>query len=113
MAKEVFIPKLGQTVEEVTLVRWLVADGAKVEQGDGILEVETDKALFTVESSARGYVHIGPYQEGVIVPVLTVVATIGKPEEKFAPALSIPPSPLPLPNLSLSEAEEKGRVFAS
>ncbi len=83
MAKEVFIPKLGQTVEEVTLVRWLVADGAKVEQGDGVLEVETDKALFTVESSTRGYVHIGPYQEGIIVPVLTVVATIGKPEEKF------------------------------
>jgi len=83
MAKEVFIPKLGQTVEEVTLVRWLVADGARVEQGDGVLEVETDKALFTVESSARGYVHIGPYQEGAIVPVLTVVATIGKPEEKF------------------------------
>jgi pyruvate dehydrogenase E2 component (dihydrolipoamide acetyltransferase) len=83
MAKEVFIPKLGQTVEEVTLVRWLVADGAKVEQGDGILEVETDKALFTVESSARGYLHIGPYKEGEIVPVLTVVATIGKPEEKF------------------------------
>ena len=83
MAKEVFIPKLGQTVEEVTLVRWLVADGAKVEQGDGVLEVETDKALFTVESSARGYVHIGPYKEGDVVPVLTVVATIGKPEEKF------------------------------
>jgi len=85
MAKEVFIPKLGQTVEEVTLVRWLVADGAKIEQGDGILEVETDKALFTVESSARGYLHIGPYKEGEIVPVLTVVATIGKPEEKFVP----------------------------
>jgi pyruvate dehydrogenase E2 component (dihydrolipoamide acetyltransferase) len=83
MAKEVFIPKLGQTVEEVTLVRWLVADGAKVEQGDGILEVETDKALFTVESSARGYLHIGSYKEGEIVPVLTVVAIIGKPEEKF------------------------------
>jgi pyruvate dehydrogenase E2 component (dihydrolipoamide acetyltransferase) len=130
MAKEVFIPKLGQTVEEVTLVRWLVADGAKVEQGDGILEVETDKALFTVESSARGYLHIGPYKEGEIVPVLTVVATIGKPEEKFAPALSIPPSPLPLPSLgeeggteggrrgldgspSSQPSEEKGRVFVS
>jgi pyruvate dehydrogenase E2 component (dihydrolipoamide acetyltransferase) len=130
MAKEVFIPKLGQTVEEVTLIRWLVADGAKVEQGDGILEVETDKALFTVESSARGFLHIGPYKEGEVVPVLTVVATIGKPEEKFAPALSIPPSPLPLPNLgeeggtegerrrldgspSLQSSEDKGRVFAS
>ena len=119
MVKEVFIPKLGQTVEEVTLVRWLVADGAKVEQGDGILEVETDKALFTVESSARGYLHIGPYQEGEILPVLTVVATIGKPEEEFAPALSIPPAPLSSPEIVGGKGErreapgEKERVFAS
>jgi len=60
MAKEVFVPKLGQTMEEATLARWLVADGAKVEQGQEILEVETDKALFTVEATARGVLHIGP-----------------------------------------------------
>ena len=70
MAKEVFIPKLGQTVEEVTLVKWLVADGSKVEQGQEILEVETDKAVFPVEAAARGVIHIGPYAEGQVVPVL-------------------------------------------
>ena len=32
MAEEFFIPKLGQTVEEVTLVKWLVKDGAKINQ---------------------------------------------------------------------------------
>ncbi len=83
MAKEVFIPKLGQTVEEVTLIKWLVADGTRVEQGQEILEVETDKAVFTVEAPARGFLHIGPYPEGSVVPVLTVVAVIGKPEETF------------------------------
>jgi pyruvate dehydrogenase E2 component (dihydrolipoamide acetyltransferase) len=84
MAKELFIPKLGQTVEEVRLVRWLAADGAKVDQGDGVLEVETDKAIFTVESPARGYLHVGPYKEDTVLPVLTVVATVGKADEKFA-----------------------------
>ncbi len=52
MAKEVFIPKLGQTMEEARLVKWLVEDGAKVDEGQGILDVETDKAVFTVESTS-------------------------------------------------------------
>ena len=83
MATELFIPKLGQTVEEVTLVRWLVPDGTKVAQGQEILEVETDKAIFPVESTGKGYLHIGPFKEGQVVPVLTVVGLIGAAEEKF------------------------------
>jgi pyruvate dehydrogenase E2 component (dihydrolipoamide acetyltransferase) len=83
MAEEFFIPKLGQTVEEVTLVNWLVEDGARVNQGQAVMEVETDKAVFPVEANARGIIHIGPYKEGMVLPVLTVVAVIGKPEDKF------------------------------
>ncbi len=83
MAEELFIPKLGQTVEEVTLVKWLVEDGAKVSHGQPVMEVETDKAVFPVEANAKGTIHIGPYQEGQVLPVLTVVAVIGKPEDKF------------------------------
>jgi len=83
MAVELFIPKLGQTVEEVTLVKWLVEDGAKVSQGQEVLEVETDKAVFPVEANGKGYIHLGPYTEGQVLPVLTVVATIGKEDEKF------------------------------
>jgi pyruvate dehydrogenase E2 component (dihydrolipoamide acetyltransferase) len=83
MAKEVFIPKLGQTVEEVTLVEWLVSDGAQVREGDEIVEVETDKANFRVEATADGYVHLGPFETGKVVPVLTVVAVIGGKDEKW------------------------------
>ena len=83
MAEEFFIPKLGQTVEEVTLVKWLVEDGAKVSYGQEVMEVETDKAVFPVEANAKGTIHIGPFQEGQVLPVLTVVAVIGKPEDQF------------------------------
>jgi pyruvate dehydrogenase E2 component (dihydrolipoamide acetyltransferase) len=83
MAVELFIPKLGQTVEEVTLISWLVADGAKVSQGQEVMEVETDKAVFPVEANGRGYIHIGPYEAGQVLPVLTVVAIIGKETDKF------------------------------
>jgi pyruvate/2-oxoglutarate dehydrogenase complex dihydrolipoamide acyltransferase (E2) component len=68
MAAELYIPKLGQTVEEVTLVRWRVKDGEKVERGQEVLEVETDKAVFDVEATADGFIHLGPYQEGDLVP---------------------------------------------
>lgn len=84
MATEFFIPKLGQTVEEVTIVSWLVEDGQKITFGDPVLEVETDKAVFPVEANGKGYIHLGPYQVGDVVPVLTVVATIGAREDQFA-----------------------------
>jgi pyruvate dehydrogenase E2 component (dihydrolipoamide acetyltransferase) len=125
MAEEFFVPKLGQTVEEVTLIRWLVEDGAKVAQGQDILEVETDKAVFPVEATASGYLHIGPYQEGQVVPVLTVVAVIGKPEDKFEakgaptaeaeqaevrPSEAAPAAPAEAP---AHRVEGDGRIFAS
>jgi pyruvate dehydrogenase E2 component (dihydrolipoamide acetyltransferase) len=92
MAEELFIPQLGQTVEEVVLINWLVEDGASVDFGTPVLEVETDKAIFTVEANAKGYLHKGPHAMGITVPVLTVVATIGKQDELFetSPTSSTP-----------------------
>jgi len=70
-------------MEQATLARWLVEDGAQVSEGQPILEVETDKANFGIEANASGYLHVGPYKKGDVLPVLTVVAIIGKPEDKF------------------------------
>lgn len=124
MAKEVFIPKLGQTMEEARLVKWLVADGAQVEEGQGVLDVETDKAVFTVEAGARGYLHQGPFKEDEVVPVLTVVATIGKADEKFSAEPGTAKlaegtktgkeeTPIVVSASVFSVAEHKGKVFAS
>jgi len=84
MAEELFIPQLGQTVEEVTIVNWHVEDGDTVKHGQEILEVETDKAVFDVEATADGVIHFGPYKVGDVVPVLTVVAIIGAADESFS-----------------------------
>lgn len=83
MAKEIFIPKLGQTMEEVTLLAWHVKDGEKIEKGQTIAEVETDKAVFPIESSARGIVHPGPFQPNQVIPVLTVIAIVGTENDVF------------------------------
>ena len=123
MATEFFIPKLGQTVEEVTLVKWLVPDGAKVTQGQEIMEVETDKAVFPVEANGKGYIHIGPFKEGEVLPVLTVVALIGGADEKFSaePAAGSPApeevsSPVQASQGSQTAqvpASEQGKLFVS
>ena len=81
MATEVYIPKFGQTVEEVTLLQWLVEDGSPVKKGQELLEIETDKTTFFVEAEGSGTLHRGPFEPGKVVPVLDVVATIGAPDE--------------------------------
>lgn len=124
MAKEVFIPKLGQTVEEVKIIRWLAEDGVKVKQGQEILEVETDKAVFSVEALADGYLHRGPYDEGDEVPVLTVVGIIGEQDEKFEPAPQAEAAPAAAPTSEQPATAVRGngaseapqavdRIFAS
>lgn len=125
MPEELFIPKLGQTVEEVTLVSWLVKDGEKVSQGQPVIDVETDKAVFPVEANAKGYIHLGPFKEGDVVPVLTVVATIGKQDDKFEVKESAPTMPMvdivltqetvteDTPEMKSVIAEEQERIFAS
>ena len=77
MAVEVYIPKFGQTVEEVKIVQWMAEDGVAVKKGQEILEIETDKTTFAVEAEAAGTLHRGPYAVGQTVPVLEVVAIIG------------------------------------
>ncbi len=80
---EVYIPKYGQTVEEVKIVQWLAEDGAEIKKGQEILEIETDKTTFFVEAEGAGFLHRGPYEVGQTVPVLEVVALIGPQDLKF------------------------------
>lgn len=58
MAVEFQMPKLGLTMEEGTIVEWLVDDGAAVEQGTPVLTIETDKVESDVEASGSGVLHI-------------------------------------------------------
>jgi len=57
MATEFIMPKLGLTMEEGTILEWLVADGERVESGTPVLRIETDKVESDVESSGAGVFH--------------------------------------------------------
>lgn len=54
MNREVKIPKWGLTIEKMTILEWLKQVGDDVDEGEGICEVETDKANSEIESPVSG-----------------------------------------------------------
>jgi pyruvate dehydrogenase E2 component (dihydrolipoamide acetyltransferase) len=69
------LQQLSISMEDGKVLRWLVADGARVSQGDVIVEIETDKATVEVESPADGTIAIVA-AEGSIVPVDGVLGEV-------------------------------------
>ena len=92
MATPVEMPKLGNSVEECLLTRWLKTTGTTVMAGDIIAEIETDKATFELPAPCDGVVLATFFDEGAVVPVYTNVCVIGAPGENvaaFAPQLEL------------------------
>lgn len=58
MATEFLMPKLGLTMEEGTILEWLVADGTAIEPGMPVLRIETDKVESDVEANTTGRLHL-------------------------------------------------------
>jgi pyruvate dehydrogenase E2 component (dihydrolipoamide acetyltransferase) len=73
------IPKMGMTMEEGTLVRWLVDVGAEVEAGYEVAEVETDKIANAVEVSQPGVLRRKVANEGDVLPVGALIGVFADP----------------------------------
>ncbi len=91
MAKKVIMPKLGLTMEEGVINRWLVKEGDRVERGDILFEVATDKVNMEVESPASGVVLKILYPDGATVPITETVAYIGEEGEVIAEVEALSP----------------------
>ena len=79
MARPVRMPPLGATSDELQIVQWLKEVGAVVEQGEPLLEVETDKATLEVEAAVAGTLLAVLHGAGETVPVGEVIAYVGAP----------------------------------
>jgi pyruvate/2-oxoglutarate dehydrogenase complex dihydrolipoamide acyltransferase (E2) component len=75
MASEIRIPKLGMSATEMSLVEWMFADGDRVEKGDVIYTVETDKSTTEVEAQESGTIR-PTGTEGEIYQVGDLIGTI-------------------------------------
>lgn len=88
MAVKFLMPKLGQTMEEGTIVEWLKKEGDPVGRGDEIAEIESDKAVLPAESTAKGTLLKILAPKGSTIPVLQPIAIIGNPGEDISALLS-------------------------
>ncbi|MGN6691618.1 MAG: biotin/lipoyl-containing protein [Sphingopyxis sp.] len=75
MAEELRIPKIGMSATEMTLNEWMFGDGERVEVGDIIYTVETDKTTVEIEAQVAGILRPTGV-EGEVYPVGAVVGTI-------------------------------------
>ena len=81
MATEIKLPRLGQGMESGTIVKWLKSEGDKVEKGEPLYELDTDKVTQEVEADASGVLLKISVQDGE-VEVGRTIAVIGEAGEK-------------------------------
>ncbi|HEC21486.1 MAG TPA: 2-oxo acid dehydrogenase subunit E2 [Chloroflexi bacterium] len=99
MATEVIMPRLGESVVEGTIGRWLKQEGEPIEEFEGLLEVESDKVDTEIPAPASGVLLKIYVPAGETVQAGTLLAVIGEPGEEVPeapvsePATAHVPSP--------------------
>jgi pyruvate dehydrogenase E2 component (dihydrolipoamide acetyltransferase) len=81
MASDVTMPRLSDSMEEGTVLKWLVEEGGDVKRGEPLVEIETDKANMTYEADADGTLIEIVAQEGDTLAIGETIARIGDPSE--------------------------------
>ena len=88
MAEIITMPRLSDTMTEGVVAKWLKQVGDKIEEGDILAEIETDKATMEFESFHEGtLLHIG-IEEGQTADVDALLAIIGEEGEDFKALLN-------------------------
>ena len=86
MIREVFMPALSSTMTEGKIVSWVKSAGEKVEKGETVVVVESDKADMDVESFYEGYLAIIIVPAGEVAPVGAAIALVAETEAEIAEA---------------------------
>ena len=86
MATDVNMPRLSDSMEEGTVLKWLVEVGGEVKRGAPLVEIETDKANMTYEADTDGVLLEVVASEGDTLEVGEVIARIGAEGEEAAEA---------------------------
>ena len=86
---ELTMPRLSDTMSEGAIARWLKKPGDRIETGDIVAEIETDKATMELEAFESGFLTEIRVPEGLTVPIGEVIGMIGK-EATAAPAPAAP-----------------------
>ena len=117
MATEVIMPKVDMVMETGTFVEWLKKEGDRVEKGEPLFIVLTDKANIEVEASAGGILAGLRAQPNDVIPVTEVIAYLLEPGEALpisagAAASSAAAPPVPAAALPAATEEEASKAEA-
>ena len=118
MATTVIMPKLGLTMKEGTIEKWLKQEGDRVEKGEPLVEIITEKLNFQYESPASGILRKILHPEGKVVSVTTPIAIIAEEGEalpEFEASKPDVPKEAPMPTAAVQseKKEHRERIFAS
>jgi pyruvate dehydrogenase E2 component (dihydrolipoamide acetyltransferase) len=117
MATVVIMPKLGLTMTEGSIEKWLKEEGNRVEKGEPLVEIITEKLNFQYEAPATGLLQRILRPEGDTVPVSTPIAIIAEESEALPEVESIQATaPLEAPRFETSQTKSKEpgrRIFVS
>src|SRR5436190_15499208 len=93
MAVDIVMPRLSDSMEEGTILEWLVGVGDEVRRGQPLVEIETDKATMTYESDADGVlleIVVGPGETAALGQPIAVVGAAGERVDVLSPREKAP-----------------------
>jgi 2-oxoglutarate dehydrogenase E2 component (dihydrolipoamide succinyltransferase) len=86
---DIKVPTVGESISEVTLLKWSKNDGDYIERDEVIAELESEKATFEVNAEKAGILKLGSYKEGDTIKIGDLLASIdesaAKPEKAPEP----------------------------
>ncbi|NVM54235.1 MAG: 2-oxo acid dehydrogenase subunit E2 [Candidatus Helarchaeota archaeon] len=114
MVTRFVMPKLGMTMEEGTIIKWLKQEGDKIKRGEEIVEIETDKVTMKLEAPASGILYKIIATEKQVIPVGRIIALITDPGEEvsdiesFIEEAAAVPATLATPSISKPIEAKRG-----
>ncbi len=112
MPLEVTMPRLSDTMEEGTLLKWRTKVGDKVSPGDVLADVETDKATMELQSYEDGTIARLVAAEGATLPIGGLILVMAKPGETVEQAAAAPTAGSAGAKSQVAKAETKNAVAA-
>ncbi len=106
---ELKMPKMGESVHEATIIRWLKNEGENIEADESVLEIATDKVDSEVPSTAAGILIKLLFNEGDVVQVGMAIAIIGSPNDANN---SQPATPSPVAAIPNNNSKAESTVIA-
>ncbi len=115
---ELLLPKMGESVAEATIIKWVKQPGDMIQLDDTLLEIATDKVDSEVPSPVEGKLVKLLFKEDDVVQVGAVIALIetgrcndAKPVVENSTAAAVETAPVPSPNLNLLLKKQAMKKF--